>query len=155
MTPWGHLVYSLQSWYWAPNFQSPLYPKKLHLEEFPLHCSVLCGFSKGVELSPAFRSHADTAEDPGEPLHARTGHSGTQEDGSGTLKGPGCLSMCLHSLWRAAQSQHMTPAEGSPGWGILCIVVKVRGVLMDRNLPPSLALHLVFSICQLSNEAKQ
>lgn len=95
---------------------------------------------------------------PGEEPPQRMGCSSTLESNSGTLGSPrgwgkAASPCCLNSLWRVARSQHMTSAEGSTGWGLFCFTVKVRSVLMSKNFAPSLALHLVFSICQLSNKA--
>lgn len=151
---WGHLIYSLQSWCQAPSFQLPLYPKRSLWRDFPCPAQCCVIFQHRMELFPAVCSWSRGSTSRG-ASPCRTGHSRTQEDGTGTLVRTGCLSLALHSLWRAAQSQPMTSAGGSTGWGFLCFLVKVRGVLMDRNFPPSLALPLLVSICQLSNEAKQ
>lgn len=74
---------------------------------------------------------------PGEQTPCRTGHSRTRGQirdlGLPEQLREGCLSSCFGSLWRAAQSQLLTSAEGSIGWGLLRFTVKVRGALMNGN----------------------
>lgn len=150
---WGHLIYCLQSRYRAPNFQSPLYPK--NWRNFPCSAQSCVIFQKQWSCFQHFVP-MQTSRGPrlqGSLSMQDTGHR-TQEDGTGTPRRAGCLSMCLHSLWSCSKPAHDL-CRRQHRMGFLCSTVKVRGVLMDRSFPPSLALHLVVSICQLSNEAKQ